>query len=166
MSTPYTTAYKLSRYRPAFVPPYMTGEADQTAQTNAVSETAMPFQPEHIAACAALFVDVFSNHHRPWTRPAARAFLTRLLNEEGNQGFVLLDALCRPFAFAIGSCRVSPTDHLKHFDLREFCVRCEMHGRGCGSRLLAHIERELQTTHVAFNTTHSSSRVAKMAQML
>ena len=137
----------------------------------------MPLQPQHIAPCAALFVDVFANSHRPWTRPAARAFLSRLLSDDDTQGFVLLDALCRPVAFAIGSrqCRSgeaaneAANEDVKspaYFDLREFCVRGDLHGKGCGARLLAHIERELQTTHVAFNTGHSSSRIAKMAHML
>lgn len=169
MSTPHTTAYKLSRYRPAFNPPYMTPEIE-TGTT--ASETIMPLQPQHIAPCAALFVDVFANRHKPWTRPAARAFLSRLLSDADTQGFVLLDALCRPVAFAIGSRQCGADEATNspaspaHFDLREFCVRGDLHGKGCGARLMAHIERELHTTHIAFNAGHSSSRIAKMAHML
>ncbi len=35
-----------------------------------------------------------------------------------------------------------------------------------GPGSLAHIERELHTTHIAFSANHSSSRVGKLAHML
>jgi len=167
MSTPYTSAYKVSRYRPVFNPLYSAGT--EASGLNG-SETFMPFQTEHIAPCAALYVDVFANKYRPLTRPAARAFLSRLLSDADMQGFVLVDGLCQPVAFAIGSrlCTAADgcTDTLAHFDLREFCVRGDLQGHGCGARLLAHIERELHTTHIAFSASHSSSRVGKLAHML
>lgn len=99
-------------------------------------------QPDDLAACAKVFVEVFSAP--PWNEDwAASAALTRLTEIARTPGFVGLKATSdgRLVGFAMGYTETL-ADRTDYY-LKEMCVLPAMQGRGGGTALLEELKGRL-----------------------
>ncbi|USB33922.1 GNAT family N-acetyltransferase [Paenibacillus sp. YPG26] len=108
-----------------------------------MNEIIIPFTKDRLKPCSELYIRVFNSEpwNETWTDHTAVERLTDLLDTPKSLGFLLYDQ-DNLIGFVAGNSKKSYAGLT--FYLAELCISNQIHGKGYGSKLIRHLETELQ----------------------
>ena len=112
-----------------------------------MSEYIVPISSENLEACIDLYIKVFNSTpwKESWDFPTAKERLSDLLHTPKFLGFLLYDN-DTAIGFIAGNSKRTYSGTT--FYLAELCINNQIQGKGYGSKLLQHLEKNLKEKEV------------------